>query len=204
MRRAPRSRVQPFRRQRRQAAPPPARSAATRRRPPPAPGHAPATPARCRTSALSSKTLNVSMVPAKAADPPQSRKQRLGDPDLVAELVTEIGSGDGISWGGRSTGTCVGDRCRRIRSTSARISARSASIRSSERSSSTTAAGRVDRRRVGGADAGACRRLGGRGSGTITAVLPRSRRGSSTKVHSSATSASTIRSACAASDSAVG
>ena len=125
---------------------------------------APGASSAWRTSALSSKTRRVSIGPANARRAAPIPQQRLGDPDLGAELVAEIGGGERHQRGGRADGErgrCA-TRWRRMRSTSDRISARSASMRSSERSSSTTAPGRdcVGRHRPGSAPAASDRRLG--------------------------------------------
>ena len=70
----------------------PARSGASRRRPPPAPAPRPRLSRTCRTSALSSNTLTVSIVPGERGAAAEIAEQRLGDRDPVAEPVAEIGS----------------------------------------------------------------------------------------------------------------
>src|SRR5207244_13036566 len=139
----------------------------------------------------------------KAWDATPVEEDGVGHADLGAELIAEIGRGERHQRGGRRREAAGAEaRWRRIRSTSARSSARSASIRSSERISSTTAAGDTDARAAAGAWAAARGASGG--SGAMTDVTPRRRRGSTTKFHTSASTASASRMPCAPTDSAVG
>ena len=91
-----------------------------------------------------------------------------------------------------------------MRSTSDRISARSASIRSSERSSSTTEPAAMLSPPPRIVPAGATATGAGLDSGTMTEVTPRTRRGWSTKFQAKATIASATSTPCASSDSTVG
>ena len=138
--RSPRCRAQPFCWPARPGCRPPAPTGATRRRPPPAHARAPGPRARVAPARCPRRPAGSRPDPRKPRAAPVT-EERLGYTYLGPELVAEIGRCDRPHRGGRRTGAAVSaQRCRRIRSTSARISARSASMRSSERSSSTTAA----------------------------------------------------------------